>query len=181
MPGQDGAPRLIERGVDSLEQRPVIASGDHGSSSTVPVISAISEPGLRNATPAQTPSPSRRRPGHVTAAGSATARRPAGTTRALRRTGRQRVDQQCAEPVGQQIGALGKVEMIPLRATLDLTDADIDGSSGSIPRCWTRVPESEGERPIARREGHDQPGSLLPGHPATTREAEHSDSERQNP
>ena len=35
----------------------VIASGDHGSSSTVPVTSAISEPGLRNATPAHTPSP----------------------------------------------------------------------------------------------------------------------------
>ena len=33
-----------------------IASGDHGSSSAVPVISAISECGLRNATPAQTPS-----------------------------------------------------------------------------------------------------------------------------
>ncbi len=35
----------------------VIASGDQGSSSTVPVISAISEAGLRKAMPAQTPSP----------------------------------------------------------------------------------------------------------------------------
>ena len=40
-----------------------MASGDHGSSSTVPVsISAINEPGLRNATPAHTPSPPRPRP-----------------------------------------------------------------------------------------------------------------------
>ena len=40
----------------------VMASGDQGSSSTVPVISAISEPGLRNDTPAHTPSPRRPRP-----------------------------------------------------------------------------------------------------------------------
>ena len=35
----------------------VMASGDHGSSSTVPVISAIKEAGLRNEIPAHTPSP----------------------------------------------------------------------------------------------------------------------------
>ena len=34
-----------------------MASGDQGSSSTVPVISAINDAGLRNETPAQTPSP----------------------------------------------------------------------------------------------------------------------------
>jgi hypothetical integral membrane protein (TIGR02206 family) len=37
----------------------VIASGDQGSSSTVPVISAINDCGLRNATPAHTQAPSR--------------------------------------------------------------------------------------------------------------------------
>lgn len=40
----------------------VIASGDHGSSSRVPVISAIKDPGDRNETPAQTPSPRDPRP-----------------------------------------------------------------------------------------------------------------------
>ena len=48
--------------VDYLQQRPRHTSGDHGSSSAVPVISAISEPGLRNATPAHTPSPPRPQP-----------------------------------------------------------------------------------------------------------------------
>ena len=90
-----------------------MASGDHGSSSTVPVISAINEPGLRN-------DDARAHP--VTAAAGAQdmrqplAQPPLDAARRHQdellgeRVG-QRVGQQCAEPVGQQVGAFGTVQM----------------------------------------------------------------------
>ena len=67
-----------------------MASGDHGSSSTVPVISAISERGLRNATPAQTPSAPSPRPRMCDSRWLSHRSTPlrAGPRRAPRRTGR---------------------------------------------------------------------------------------------
>ncbi len=91
----------------------VMASGDHGSSSTVPVTSAISEAGLRNETPAHTPSPPRPAPEDVR---KPLAQPPLHAARRHQdqlfgeRVG-QRVGQQGTEPVGQQISALGTVQM----------------------------------------------------------------------
>ena len=91
----------------------VIASGDQGSSSAVPVISAISECGLRNAMPAQTPS--------AAVAAAEDVRQPLAqpSLDAARRHQHeflgewvgQRIGQQCAETVSKQVGALGTVEV----------------------------------------------------------------------
>ncbi len=62
MRGERPAPLLVEAVVDTSSSGQVIASGDHGSSSAVPVISAMSEAGERNAMPAQTPSAPSPRP-----------------------------------------------------------------------------------------------------------------------
>ena len=95
----------------------VMASGDQGSSSTVPVISAINEPGLRNDNARA----------HTVAAAAAPedmreplAEPPLDAARRHQhqflgeRVG-QRVGQQGAEPVGQQVCAFGTVKMNPHR------------------------------------------------------------------
>ena len=88
-----------------------IASGDHGSSSRVPVISAINDAGERNDTPAQTPSAPLPRPSTCESRWTEPALDPArghhdeflGERIGLRR------GQQCAERVRKQIGAFGAV------------------------------------------------------------------------
>ena len=91
----------------------VMASGDHGSSSTVPVISAINEPGLRNDDPSAY--------AVAVTAGAQDVRQPLAQP-PFDAAGRhqdeflgervgQWVGQQCAQPVGQQVGALGTVDV----------------------------------------------------------------------
>ena len=116
--GRGGSPasctsRVVAAAVDDFEQRPDHGVGDQGSSSSVPVISAISERGLRNEMPCADAvrHPTRGR-GCATAAGSASARRPWPDDDELfgERVG-QRSGQQVAEAVGEKIGALGTVKM----------------------------------------------------------------------
>ena len=90
-----------------------MASGDHGSSSAVPVISAISECGLRNATPAQTPSAPSPRPRMCESRWLSHRSTPfAGTmTSSSAKGSASGVGQQRAEAVGEEIGAFGTVKM----------------------------------------------------------------------
>ena len=87
-----------------------IASGDHGSSSAVPVISAIRERRLTKGHPrAHAVHRRHRAPGRARAAGSATARRRAPAPGPVpRRTGREAGREQGAEPVGEQVGPGGR-------------------------------------------------------------------------
>ena len=89
------------------------ASGAHGSSSRVPVISATSDPGERNATAAHTPSPSGPAPSTWESRWESHRSMPrAGTTTSSLANGSgSGVDQEPAQPVGQRVGAHGAVQV----------------------------------------------------------------------
>ena len=89
------------------------ASGCHGSSSSVPVISAISECGLRKEMPAQTPSCPVPRPRMWDSRWLSHRSTPFGRNddELLGERVRQRIGEQGAEAVGQEVGAFGTVEM----------------------------------------------------------------------
>ena len=117
--GQRLAPAVVAAAVHDLEQRPTRESGCHGSSLSVPVISAISERGLRNEMPAQTPSCPVPRPRMC----EQPLAQPALDT--LRRDDDeflgervvQRVRKEVAEAVSQEIGSFSAVEMECHRAS----------------------------------------------------------------
>ena len=121
----------------------VMASGDHGSSSTVPVISAISEPGLRNDTPAHTPSPPRPAPKDM--------REP--LAQPPLHAARRHQDQLLGERVGQRVGQQGTAarrpadrcarhggDEAPSRATIERR-TDVSCAAGNEhAQCQPRAP-----------------------------------------
>ena len=91
----------------------VMASGDHGSDSVVPVSSAINDRGDRIDTPAQTPSAPSPRPRVRESrwlSQRSTPRAGTTTSSSAKEIGLRR-RQQFAEAVSKQIGALGAVDV----------------------------------------------------------------------
>ena len=90
-----------------------MASGDQGSSSSVPVISAISECGLRNAMPAQTPSAPVPRPRTWDSRWLSQRSTPRAGTRTSSIGERvvEGLGEEGAEAVGEEVGPLGAVKV----------------------------------------------------------------------